>query len=81
MTVLQLRQHNVIIQSIPASVVMSLLFGDVYKRQLYAQDATRFKARDRTGAPQSAAWEQEKRNGELRMIGQKKDVYKRQRIN
>ncbi len=27
MTVLQLRQHNVIIQSIPASVVMSLLFG------------------------------------------------------
>ena len=27
MTVLQLRQHNVIIQSIPASAVMSLLFG------------------------------------------------------
>lgn len=27
MTVLQLQQHNVIIQSIPASVVMSLLFG------------------------------------------------------
>ena len=27
MTVLELRQHNVIIQSIPASVVMSLLFG------------------------------------------------------
>ena len=27
MTVLQLRQHNVIIRSIPASVVMSLLFG------------------------------------------------------
>ena len=27
MTVLQMRQHNVIIQSIPASVVMSLLFG------------------------------------------------------
>ncbi len=27
MTVLQLRHHNVIIQSIPASVVMSLLFG------------------------------------------------------
>lgn len=27
MTVLQLRQHNVIIQSIPAAVVMSLLFG------------------------------------------------------
>lgn len=27
MTVLRLRQHNVIIQSIPASVVMSLLFG------------------------------------------------------
>lgn len=27
MTVLQLKQHNVIIQSIPASVVMSLLFG------------------------------------------------------
>ena len=27
MTVLQLRQHNVIIQSIPASVVISLLFG------------------------------------------------------
>lgn len=27
MTVLQLRQHNVIIQAIPASVVMSLLFG------------------------------------------------------
>lgn len=27
MTVLQMKQHNVIIQSIPASVVMSLLFG------------------------------------------------------
>lgn len=27
MTVLQMRQHNVIIQSMPASVVMSLLFG------------------------------------------------------
>lgn len=41
---------------------------------LYAQDATRFKARDRTGAPQSAAWEQEKRNGEIRMIGQRKNT-------